>query len=320
MRILLACDKLSSFENIYFDFKRAGFPDAADICVLSVADVFVPPGYTKTDLKRSSDQAYLSFIDKEIESAHQLADRMGGQLRSRFPHWRLHTYSVGGSPAEEIIKKAQDWMADLIVVGSHGRPGVGEFFFGSVALKVLAGSACSVRVVRKGPLEEASPSRIIVGVDGSAQNEYMINQIGTRHWKEGSSVHLITAVNMMVDPAIFSDSFNTGPFLSVLITPENQNARKEWQSSKDHKQMDWIKRMHSDYQSRLERSGLYVSSLIQEGDPKVLLLKEAQRWGADCIYMAAVGHSQIERLLIGSVSVASVIRAQCSVEVLRKRR
>ena len=46
-------------------------------------------------------------------------------------------------------------------------------------------------------------------------------------------------------------------------------------------------------------------------------LEEAERWGADCIFLGAKGHSRFERLLLGSVSTAVSARAHCSVEVVR---
>jgi nucleotide-binding universal stress UspA family protein len=56
---------------------------------------------------------------------------------------------------------------------------------------------------------------------------------------------------------------------------------------------------------------------MKEGDPKHVLLDEAEQWGADCLFVGARGLSRIERFLLGSVSAAVAARAQCSVEVVR---
>src|SRR5262249_19207816 len=55
-----------------------------------------------------------------------------------------------GSAAEEIIREAKEWGADLILVGTHGRKGISRFLLGSVAQKVAAHAPCSVEIVRKG--------------------------------------------------------------------------------------------------------------------------------------------------------------------------
>jgi nucleotide-binding universal stress UspA family protein len=56
---------------------------------------------------------------------------------------------VAGAPAEQIIRQARRWRADLIVMGTHGRSGFGRTFMGSVADRVLRGAACPVLTVRR---------------------------------------------------------------------------------------------------------------------------------------------------------------------------
>ena len=68
----------------------------------------------------------------------------------------------------------------------------------------------------------------------------------------------------------------------------------------------------------LTRSGLSAEPIVQEGDPKHVLLREAERCGADSIFVGAKGHSRLERFLLGSVSSAIAARAHCSVEVIRQ--
>jgi nucleotide-binding universal stress UspA family protein len=53
-----------------------------------------------------------------------------------------------GKPATEIVKAAKDWPADIIVIGSHGRGGVGRVLLGSVAEGVMRHASCPVLVVR----------------------------------------------------------------------------------------------------------------------------------------------------------------------------
>lgn len=48
-----------------------------------------------------------------------------------------------------IIKKADDFGADLIIMASHGRGGVGALVLGSVAAKVLTHSTIPVLIYRK---------------------------------------------------------------------------------------------------------------------------------------------------------------------------
>ncbi|MBE9171201.1 universal stress protein [Pleurocapsales cyanobacterium LEGE 06147] len=52
-----------------------------------------------------------------------------------------------GQPGEKICELAQSWDADLIVMGSHGRTGLGEFLMGSVSNHVSHHAPCSVMIV-----------------------------------------------------------------------------------------------------------------------------------------------------------------------------
>ena len=55
---------------------------------------------------------------------------------------------MAGPPEEEIVELAEDWGADLIVVGSHGRGFIGRMI-GSVSDSVVHHAPCSVLVIRK---------------------------------------------------------------------------------------------------------------------------------------------------------------------------
>ncbi len=56
---------------------------------------------------------------------------------------------TGGSPGRTICEQAETWQADLIMVGSHGRKGLGELFLGSVSNYVMHHAPCSVMVVHQ---------------------------------------------------------------------------------------------------------------------------------------------------------------------------
>lgn len=62
---------------------------------------------------------------------------------------------VHGDAAAEIVRVAGENEADLIVISSHGRTGLGRMIFGSTAEAVVRHAGCPVLVV-KPPQEEAS--------------------------------------------------------------------------------------------------------------------------------------------------------------------
>jgi universal stress protein A len=62
-----------------------------------------------------------------------------------------------GDPATTILRAAQEIHADLIVMGTHGRTGLGRLLMGSVAEQVVRKAPCPVLTV-KTPLPEAAPA------------------------------------------------------------------------------------------------------------------------------------------------------------------
>ncbi|PKN59600.1 MAG: universal stress protein, partial [Deltaproteobacteria bacterium HGW-Deltaproteobacteria-11] len=61
-----------------------------------------------------------------------------------------------------------------------------------------------------------------------------------------------------------------------------------------------------------------VTPVILEGQPKEVILDEAENWGADLIIVGSRGHGAVRRFLLGSVSFAVALNAPCSVEIVRR--
>lgn len=161
---------------------------------------------------------------------------------------------------------------------------------------------CSVRVSRGNGKAENEFTRVICGLDGSPGSEAAVREIARRSWPKGTEVKLIAAN----DPL-------TPTFIGKLIPPLAETIEES-----NLADLVWIERLLQSSASILWSSGLVVSTAIRDGDPKRVLVEEAQEWGADCIFVGSTGFSnRLERFVLGSVSAAVVGRADCSVEVVR---
>lgn len=86
---------------------------------------------------------------REIEqSAHERLDAL---IRNQVPTNVRVTKIVhkGGDPYDEILRYAEKNQIDLIVIPSHDKSALEEFFMGSCAGKVVRRARCSVMVMRK---------------------------------------------------------------------------------------------------------------------------------------------------------------------------
>jgi nucleotide-binding universal stress UspA family protein len=215
----------------------------------------------------------------------------------------VRTEACADSPAWAVIKQADTWQPDAVVVGSHGRSAMGRLLLGSVSQKILTEARCSVRVGRSRRQTDATSVRLLIGVDGSPDASAAVHAVAAREWPTGSEACLVTVLDARMRTA---------------LAPSRPPVEM-WTTVGDVDEQAWVSKMIDAMAEPLWNRGLIVSSVIKEGDPKQVLLDEAEHWGADCIFVGARGLSRIERFLIGSVSAAVAARAHCSVEVVRPR-
>jgi nucleotide-binding universal stress UspA family protein len=70
---------------------------------------------------------------------------------------------AAGEPPKVICNVAKTWEADLIVVGSHGRKGLGELLLGSVSNYVMHHAPCSVLIVHETTVTADQPAAAMAG-------------------------------------------------------------------------------------------------------------------------------------------------------------
>jgi nucleotide-binding universal stress UspA family protein len=302
MKILIAYDGSSCADAALGDIARAALPLECEATVLTVADVLMPmPVPPIAGMAPAAISVQTPAVAREwrerafraVDDAYSTAFQAAEVVRRKFPQWKVTPASEGDSPAWAIIKKAHDTATDLIIVGSHGRGALGRFFLGSVSQKVLSEAHCSVRIAR-GHASADDAARILIGIDASPGAEAAVRAVARRRWPEKSEALLIAAIPTLMVPAI-------------------ELNEEMYEDEQGH-----LKTVLDRLAEPLREAGLSVSSLIKEGDPKRLLVEEAERWKADSIFVGARGLRRIERFLIGSVSYAVAARAHCSVEVVRE--
>jgi nucleotide-binding universal stress UspA family protein len=88
--------------------------------------------------------------DKMIADIRTDAQRRLGRLvaEARKKGVRAKGLALGGIPHDRIVRAARSTRADLIVLGTHGRTGLGRLFLGSVAARVVTLAPCPVLTVR----------------------------------------------------------------------------------------------------------------------------------------------------------------------------
>jgi nucleotide-binding universal stress UspA family protein len=315
MKVLIAYDGSDCAKAAIDDLRRAGLPAKTEAVILTVADVWphlldqerTPddpisnPAFQRLT-RRSRAEANQSMAD-----AREIAQHGAERVRSMFAGWAVTGEAAAGLPAWAAIKRAEDLRADLIVVGSQGRSAVGRAVMGSVSQKILHHANCSVRVGRRpeGADEKSDrPVKIVLGVDGSVGAAIAVSAVANRTWPAGSEVRVVTAADLRV-------------LLFMLAAGEAAPAPQPYLITPAEDEHSYARRMLNSVTEELRSAGLWANPLIREGDPKRVLVHEANEWGADCIFVGAQGLGRMERFVIGSVSASVASRAHCSVEIVR---
>lgn len=288
MKILIAYDGSDPSDEALADLTRAGLPAKAAVQIVSAADIWLMDGDGRMAVNHKE------HLDKVVKAAQKTAQKAETKIRKKFPAWNIGIVTPTDSPSMSILDKAEQWKADLIVMGSHGRSALGRIRWGSVSQSVATHAHCSVRIGR-GPSKnkKTKGGRLIIGLDGSPHSQIVIKKVAARDWPEATQIRVIT----VFDPALYT----TG----VVINVEAEQ------------QYAWFTKTVKAAQDQLNAAGLNATGIVKGGNPKNVLLREAAKWGADCVFVGAKGTSRVNRFLFGSVSSALAMRARCSVEIVR---
>jgi len=112
--------------------------------LLTVAHVLAPPIVVPVD-------GVVPVIPEDFE---EVARARLLQVTPPDPRIRVERKLLLGDAAHEIVELARNSKSDLIVMGTHGRTGLGRLLMGSVAEIVLRRSHCPVLTVKL-PFPEA---------------------------------------------------------------------------------------------------------------------------------------------------------------------
>ncbi len=304
LKILIAYDGSASADAALNDLQVAGLPREAEVLIVNVLERWLPPPSSYEFVEEvfgNSDSAAAKTVRviedleiQRIEDESPILAKAIKTLRSYFPDWKIETFSVHGSPSYQIVSKAKEWNADIIVVGSHGTTGNKLFALGSVSQKIANEAECSVRVVRGNTWKKGAPTRVLIGLDGTRAARLAVLEVAGRMWMTGSEVRIVTA----------KDS--------------SENERHSGEATS--KTNAWINGFIGEAQQVLKQSRLGFSNIIEEGDPKQIIVRAADEWGADSIFIGSNDTGSFyENLLLGSVATAVVARAHCTVEIVRHK-
>jgi nucleotide-binding universal stress UspA family protein len=151
MKILLATDG-SDYNNLAVEeFAGRLFAMDTEVHIISAFEISTIVMSTAAPMGGLAD--YYEETDKEAKKTAEDAVKSASDLlKKKHPSLSITTAIINGSPKQVILKEAEEFGADLIVVGSHGRGVIERFLLGSVSQAVASHANCSVEIVRNRPI------------------------------------------------------------------------------------------------------------------------------------------------------------------------
>jgi len=157
--VLIATD-FSSYSNTALNFGlqvAKAYSAQAHVVFVIPCDQFLLAG----------PEAFVAAKDAARRDLQQLQDELH-RTHSHVEGEDYHLYLLEGDVAQSILDFAQQQRIDLIVVGTHGRSGLGKAFIGSVAERVFRQSPVPVLTLGphlRRPARDNGPKNILVAAD-----------------------------------------------------------------------------------------------------------------------------------------------------------
>jgi len=139
-KILIAVDNSSCSEKAAksgYDIASKFNAEVALVHIIEPAPATVNPDFTLAPV-------LLETFDNEEENSHALLKEIAQKFGKDVPTTKM---SLIDTATHGIVQQAEEWGADLIVIGTHGRKGLYHFLMGSVAEHVARKSACPVMII-----------------------------------------------------------------------------------------------------------------------------------------------------------------------------
>ena len=208
----------------------------------------------------------------------------------------------GVAAAEVTLEYAEQEGVDLIVMGTHGRRGLGHLFLGSVAAEVVRLARCPVLTLRQqeDPRPVEKVEKILVPVDFSDHTAHAVDVAAELALLYGGRLELLHVVQAPAYPELYYPGQGTA--ISLMDVPLLQARARE----------ALVELIHE--------KGLAgkAEAKVIEGYPGTEIPRYAKEAHADLLVLSTQGLTGLKHLMLGSVAEKIVRLTQCPVLTIKE--
>ena len=291
MRIVLATDGSKDSRAAAAYLKELPLPPSTTVRIIAVVSlpVFALDVASAPELKRS----VLDRAQGVVEDARTALAPRG---------FAIETDVTMGDPREEIVRQAEEWRADLVVLGARGLGTVKRFLLGSVSDAVARHARCPVLVVKG---QRRKLGSVLVGMDGSEDSFQAVRFLRSLALPRQTKVRLLSVVERLRYPTTAPQALH-GQLVRML---------KELEAERRGELDKVLERAAAELDDKITRVTRYTPT----GNPAEEIVATANDFDTDLVVVGARGLGGMARVLLGSVSEKVLHHARCPVLIVKER-
>jgi nucleotide-binding universal stress UspA family protein len=245
------------------------------------------------------------FLDTLVDESARSAQDYLKRIANTFGGANIKSVVEKGRAEDVIVSKGEADIRALIAMATHGRSGLHRWLLGSVAEKVLRGTAnplLLVRTTKESRTEgEAAPRSIIVPLDGSELAESVLPTVVELAKKLDLEIVLFRAFQIPYGVYAAADGYYAINFEKFI------NEVKEETNTYLEKKTEALKRQGVEQVSHVSKEGLGADQIISF----------ARDTRDNLVAMCSHGRSGVKRWVLGSVTETVVRYSGDPVLVIR---
>ncbi|GHG81553.1 universal stress protein [Comamonas sp. KCTC 72670] len=236
----------------------------------------------------------LEATARELE---RVAQRLRKALRAEGATATVDTHIARGKPVDAILRRAQAFRAELVLVGRHGNKPLRNMFLGSTAENVIRRGNLPVLIANR---QATGPYlRPVVAVDADAASRRVANFIPGL-MTPGSELTLVHAYDVPLEYAVFPG----------LTAKELTQYQKTFKGAAERKL--------APLRRELDGSGVPYRLVMENGGSRSIVLEFVDDQGADLLALGTRARTGVAHALLGSVATDLLREAKCDVLVVRE--
>ncbi|WP_426753662.1 universal stress protein [Myxococcus sp. Y35] len=232
---------------------------------------------------------------RELE---RVAERLRKALRTAGSSATVETHISRGKPVDALLRRADAFGAELILLGRHGAKPLRNMFLGSTAENVIRRGHLPVLIANR---QATGPYlRPVAAVDADATSRNVTGFVPTL-MTPGSELTLVHAYDVPLEYAVFPG----------LPSKERTQYQKTFKAAAERK-LSALRR-------ELDARGVPHQLVMENGGSRSIVLEFVDDQGADLLALGTRARSGVAYALLGSVATDLIREAKCDVLVVRER-